>query len=1016
MASPGRPAVATIPPGVAFLPQVVECLLAGRLGFRLDAEARDFSVATIYVPTRRAARALAVAFAERLRPGALLLPRIVPLGDPADLEAVNLGNALGGTVPATPVGDLDRRFLLTDLVHAWRGASGLAERSDPSLAESFHLAGDLAGLIDEFHIEEIDWRKVAGIVPDTLDDYWRDTRDFLAIAGEAWPRMLAERGQADLMAIRNGLLLAEARRLTDSRPDAIIVAAGSTGSMPATARLLAAIARLPNGAVILPGLDTGLAEDAFRAVAEGEPGEIARPGHPQTILKRLLGIIGIARADVVVLGAPPPAVAARNRLISEALRPVEATDAWPALREELGPTVPSALAEVSLIEAENERLEALAVAVAIRAALEESATRIALVTPDRALAGAITRDLARWCISAADTAATPLATTRSGALLRLMLAAVLADFSPNATLALLRAEGFGVGEGHEAAVAALELAGLRGALVAPGLAGLRKALVAAPARRADRHAAPPVGRVTDASLMAAARLLERLQTAFAPLLRLPERCEVAELATTLAAAFEALAGEATLEAPDGAHVIGILADLAGLAEGHVAGRAEFARIVELLLSEAAVVPPAGSPGRVSIHGLLEARLIDADTVILAGFSEGRWPPDVRTDAFLNRPMRQQLGLSPPERRIGQSAHDFQMLAGAERLILSRSRQVDGAPMIASRLLRRIEALVGAEALEDARVRGRRWLDLAHLVEAPRTGTPASRPAPRPPAARQPPRLSVTEVERLYRDPYAIHARRVLGLAPLEALEPGLDARGRGDAIHAALAEFIRIVNDGWPADPLALLLRLGRDSFARLGGGVEVDALWLPRFEVTAEWFVEAEKRRRPLVAHSHVEIDGAMTLALDRGASVRLTARADRIDMLKDGTAAIIDYKSGVAPTVNQIQAGYAAQLPLTAAILAAGGFPAIRPVPVSALHYMQVGDSGKRSDRPLELGEATPDRLAAEAVACLRDFLNRLRSGEFAFLSRRAPAKEGHSGDFDHLARVREWVGDDESGEGEA
>jgi len=41
-----------------------------------------------------------------------------------------------------------------------------------------------------------------------------------------------------------------------------VIAAGSTGSMPATAKLLATIAHLRHGAVVLPGLDTDLDAEA----------------------------------------------------------------------------------------------------------------------------------------------------------------------------------------------------------------------------------------------------------------------------------------------------------------------------------------------------------------------------------------------------------------------------------------------------------------------------------------------------------------------------------------------------------------------------------------------------------------------------------------------------------------------------------------------------------------------------------------------------------------------------------
>jgi ATP-dependent helicase/nuclease subunit B len=1021
MAGAGRPRVATIPPGVPFLAETVAALLDGRLGFRLDPATRDFADATIYVPTRRAAAALALAFARHLEPGALLLPRIVPLGDPADLEAVSLASLTDEDTLPPPITPLERRFLLTALVHRWREASRLADATDPSLAASFHLAGELAGLIDEFHIEEADWSAVAGLVPDALDDYWRHTRDFLAIAGQAWPGILAERRLADPAAIRHRLLAAEARRLAASPPEGIVVAAGSTGSQPATARLLAAIARLPRGALILPGLDTGLDAEAFAAIAEAGTEEGARPGHPQVILKRLLETVGVAREDVIVLGTPAPAVSARNRLLSEALRPVEATDRWPDIRRAIEAETVEGLAGVSVIEAETQRQEALAIAVAIREGLEDPAARVALVTPERALARAVGSELGRWGIEAEDSAADPLAVTPTGALLRLLLQALLADFTPLATLALLRAPAFARQAEHDAAVAALELGALRGVLVGPGLAGLRRSLREAPVRRADRHAPPALKRVSDAALAAADALLDRLEAAVAaPSALLRGGGTVAAMADAMLVAFEALCAESAAADRDGERVLAMLGELGIVPTEHAADFADFARIVDLLLAETALGPPTSAPTRVTIYGPLEARLIEADLVILGGLSEGRWPPDARTDAFLNRAMRRQLGLSPPERRIGQSAHDFQMLAGAGRLVLSRAAEIEGSPTIASRLLRRLQAFAGPPAFAACEERGRRLLALADQLEQPLQRRPAVRPDPRPPLARQPLHLSASEVERLYRDPYAIHARRVLGLVPLGPVEPDLAARERGTAIHAALAQFLREASDAWPADPLARLVALGAEEFRRLGAGNLGEALWLPRFRAMAEWFVALEERRRPLIAETHVEIGGRMTIPLADGATLILTAQADRIDIYRDGTAAIIDYKSGQRPTGKQVLT-YAAQLPLTAAILRAGGFAGIRPRPVSELWYLAVGDSGERRDKPLDIKDDerashAPDDVAERAVARLKDFLMLRRRGEEGFLSRRAPGSERHAGDFDHLARVREWqAAGDAEGDGE-
>ena len=168
-----------------------------------------------------------------------------------------------------------------------------------------------------------------------------------------------------------------------------MIAAGSTGSIPATAELLKVIAGLPNGAVVLPGLDQMLDEEGWAAI--GDPlSEKAVDGHPQFGMKHLIATIGILRQDVMPLVLAPRAIRVRSKLASEALRPAETTEHWAAFKtSEAAPRAfRAALAGIDLIEARHEQEEALAIAIAIREALENSAASIAVVTPDRALGSA----------------------------------------------------------------------------------------------------------------------------------------------------------------------------------------------------------------------------------------------------------------------------------------------------------------------------------------------------------------------------------------------------------------------------------------------------------------------------------------------------------------------------------------------------------------------------------------------------------------------------------------------------
>ena len=144
------------------------------------------------------------------------------------------------------------------------------------------------------------------------------------------------------------------------------------------------------------------------------------------------------------------------------------------------------------------------------------------------------------------------------------------------------------------------------------------------------------------------------------------------------------------------------------------------------------------PGlRVRILGPLEARLTESDRVVLGGLVEGTWPPESRTDAWLSRPMRLNLGLDLPERRIGLSAHDFAQLLGARDVILTHAAKIAGTPTVPSRFIQRLAAVAG-ERWPDALERGETYLAWARELDRPEAiDRPAPQPAPKPPRAARP---------------------------------------------------------------------------------------------------------------------------------------------------------------------------------------------------------------------------------------------------------------------------------------
>ncbi len=401
--------VFNIPASAPFLPTLLDALRNGELGFRLADDPLAWAAATLYLPTRRACRLAREAFLDVMKTDAAILPRIVALGDIDEDEIafaeVAAGAAAEDALALLPaLGGLERRLLLAGLISKWadspelHGAGG-APLVAQTPAAACALADDLARLIDDMTMRGVPWEKLDGLVPDQLDPYWQLTLRFLQIARERWPEVLKERRCEEAAKRRDALIKAEAARLA-RHTGGPVIAAGSTGSIPSTAELIATIARLPHGAVVLPGLDTDLDENSWRLIAGDEGKGIApAPGHPQFAMQALLARIGIARDAVQNLTEP----SRRERFVSEALRPASSADAWAKLAadREFGAAADAALQNISVIEAAHAEEESLAVSVSLRQAVNEGKTA-ALVTPDRALARRVRAALARWNIAAED--------------------------------------------------------------------------------------------------------------------------------------------------------------------------------------------------------------------------------------------------------------------------------------------------------------------------------------------------------------------------------------------------------------------------------------------------------------------------------------------------------------------------------------------------------------------------------------------------------------------------------------
>jgi ATP-dependent helicase/nuclease subunit B len=405
--------------------------------------------------------------------------------------------------------------------------------------------------------------------------------------------------------------------------------------------------------------------------------------------------------------------------------------------------------------------------------------------------------------------------------------------------------------------------------------------------------------------------------------------------------------------------------------------------------------------------------MQADRVIVGGLIEGIWPPAPRIDPWLSRPMRHELGLDLPERRIGLSAHDFTQLLGTEDVILSHSAKAGGAPAVASRFLHRLEAVAGDERWKAAKQAGEKYIQFAQELDRPDKVQPIPQPEPRPPRATRPLKLSVTAIEDWLRDPYTIYAKYILRLEALDPVDMPLSAADRGSAIHDALGEFTKDFAAKLPDDPARVLKQIGEKYFAPLMERPEARALWWPRFQRIAAWVADWEIARRGHLERIEAEIRGEIPIRLDHERTFVLSARADRIERRADGSFAILDYKTGQPPTGKQVRMGLSPQLTLEAAILREGGFEGIAAnSSVGELVYIRLsGNNPPGEQRSLELKikqndtPQPPDAAADYARERLEALIRKFEDESEPYRSLNLPMWTNRYGAYDDLARIKEW-----------
>jgi ATP-dependent helicase/nuclease subunit B len=979
------PNLFTIAPDADFIAELVKAVLAG---FPLpEGESHPpLHQYTILVPNRRTANAMRRAFVEQA--DSLLLPRIRPIGDVDELDDTGLDAGV-----LTPVA---QHFALISLVHEWIEAYPhlqLAQtlRHAPSQVQA--LAQSLAQLVNSLDIEEQSLEALRDSEGLEIAQHQEAVVSLLALLHGRLPALLQERRLIGPQRYRNLLIDQYAKTLESGKASGPVIAAGSTGSIPATRRLLRTIAGLENGAVVLPGLDTSLSDDCWGAVTAQ---------HPQAALKQLLAYLDVSHRDVPLIG---PLAGARSWLGSELMRPSETTHEWARLLPQARSKVESAIAGLDFMECRDNEQEAAALAALIRLKLAEGGGNIALVTPDPMMARRVTSALARWNIVPENSAGEPLDAFGAARFMRLLIDLSKEPQSSAALAALLHHPAARFGYTAEVASRLAGLADvtlLRSPLMMLGLEQFPQLVNDLPEAisqglRLPAQAALP-GSTEWTELCAYAM---RVHDDLAKLLG-PERQPLQQQLQTLLELAETITA-AELWSEEPANRLSVLADALSV-ESHWLPDMTLAETAGLLgdyLRRTPFLPRQATTPGLSIVGVLEARLQNFDCVLLAGLSESVWPGAADSGPWLNRPMRDELHIKQPEASIGQMAHDLVQTMGARHLVLSWSREDAGKPLTPSRWVLRLQTVLQTAGVVAPLANGANWLALAASLERPAENIRISLPAPAPPAAARFKKLSITSVDTLIADPYAIYAADILKLRPLENIGTAASYSLRGTIFHLALSIFFSRHPERPPPDMQAALLDAGGKAFSLLPDASIVRHSWWPRFVRVAEWLTrEADFfYAQEAVLFPETVLASELDIA---GRKVKLTGRADLIRIGGDGSVAIFDFKTGSAPALRDTSGNFSHQLTLEAAIIEKEGYLGRAGMQADLLAYVTVsGGIPPAVTKPV-------DNEAVMRSGQHLDGVIRLLTGYMDETQPFLPHANAQSSKplrYDHLSRYREW-----------
>jgi ATP-dependent helicase/nuclease subunit B len=938
-----------------------------------------FSNITIFLPNRRACKAMAKEFLRAGHGKPMLLPKISPLGD-IDEDEIFFNIMQNNTTIPNVISSTRQRLILTGLIEKWQNP--LQSEDKITTPQAAQLAIELASFLGEVEKQQLSFAQISNIVPEELSRHWQLTLDFLNILIDKWPQILEKYNAVDIHMQRNITLKMQADYWQKNPPPYPVIAAGSTGSIPATAHLLKTIAAMPNGKVILPGLDK---------LADQESWDSINQTHPQYILKQLIEYIGIKREDVADYIDEIPDSNDRCHLISELMRPAATTEKW----KDLNHISADNLKGIQIINAPSLQSEATVIALKMKEVAHIPGKTAALITNQRDLAANVSGILKKWDIIIDDSAGSELCNTTEAVFLRLIAQMVHDGISnPTSFLNCLKhpysACGFNSGY-FRANVRKLEITCLRGV-------------------RNNESFTQLYTKIND-ELATWLKTIEECMDPLLKLMNLPQISLQTILLTHLKVAEQLATND---KKPGNENLWGGMSGeqlkeffdefLISAKDFKDIKPQEYLGLVDAMLAGQTYRPAYGTHPRLFILSPIEARMLHFDLVILGELNEGSWPNSKKSDPWMSRPMRDDFGLPLPEKRIGQSAHDFAQLLAAKNVVITRSEKLNGTQTIPSRWLMRLNALLRILRCVENVEPKEPWLKWAELLNRPQIIKACDPPAPNPPINVRPNKLSVTAIETLMRDPYSIYAKNILKLRPLEPIDKEPSGAEFGIFIHNLLETYFKQYNLIKNQDHFEYIQELARNIISEQKIKPTIVSFWWPRFERIAKWFIENERIRRKNNIQIFSEIGGEYKInAADK--EFTLHARADRIETDSQNNITIIDYKTGTIPSDTDVLLGLSPQMTLEALIANNQGF--FISGHTVTLEYWKLS-GGQNIAEIRNAGYKKSDELEHiinEAEKGVKDLILNMFFQESPFLSCPNSDQSPKYNDYEHLARIKEW-----------